>query len=178
MEITKSEASSLCEFIELNIFNNIRDDPDVDNIAWLVNLMNIFQRAADFLDINGGRLITMTDCFGKELSIGDTVISVGSFPYIQFGEVIGFSFDFAQIRYRTMYSTGLDGLVNVDYRKSYQLLKHEDVVHCGECTMYDKGGNGLPPVCTSHKGLASVNENSACGYGERKIEINKLDCTI
>lgn len=48
MEITKSEASSLCDFIETHIFNVIRDDPDIDNIAWLVNLMNVFQRAAEF----------------------------------------------------------------------------------------------------------------------------------
>lgn len=48
MEITKSEASSLCDFIEMNIFESLRNCPDADNIAYLVNLMNVFQRAAEF----------------------------------------------------------------------------------------------------------------------------------
>lgn len=48
MEITKSEASSLCDFIEMNIFESLRNDLDADNIAYLVNLMNVFQRAAEF----------------------------------------------------------------------------------------------------------------------------------
>lgn len=48
MEITKLEASSLCDFIEMNIFESLRNDPDADNIAYLVNLMNVFQRAAEF----------------------------------------------------------------------------------------------------------------------------------
>ena len=39
IEITKSEAESLMEFIETNIFDIIRNDEYIDNINWLINII-------------------------------------------------------------------------------------------------------------------------------------------
>lgn len=44
IEITKDEAESLADFIEVNIFDIIRNDPDIDSIEWLENLMAVYKK--------------------------------------------------------------------------------------------------------------------------------------
>lgn len=44
IEITKSEAESLMEFIETNIFDIIRNDEYIDNINWLTNIMSVYTK--------------------------------------------------------------------------------------------------------------------------------------
>lgn len=44
IEITKSEAESLVDFIETNIFDIIRNDPYIDSIEWLENIMAIYKK--------------------------------------------------------------------------------------------------------------------------------------
>lgn len=53
MEITKTEAKVLCEFIEGNILDNIRNDTDIDNMSWLVTIIDLFKRMADFSEYDG-----------------------------------------------------------------------------------------------------------------------------
>lgn len=44
IEITRDEAESLVDLIEMNIFNIIRNDPDIDSIKWLENIMTVYQK--------------------------------------------------------------------------------------------------------------------------------------
>ena len=44
IEITKNEAESLMEFIEANIFDNIRVDEEIDSIEWLCNVTSVYQK--------------------------------------------------------------------------------------------------------------------------------------
>jgi hypothetical protein len=44
------------------------------------------------------------------------------------------------------------------------------VVRCAECKWFDKGGNGVAPICARHSGLAGAHDRSFCSYGERRSE--------
>lgn len=44
VDLTKSQCKNLCYFIEFNIFDYIRNDPDIDNIDWLVDMMGAYQK--------------------------------------------------------------------------------------------------------------------------------------
>lgn len=44
IEITKDEAESLVDLIETNIYDNIREDPDVYSIEWLCNIMSVYKK--------------------------------------------------------------------------------------------------------------------------------------
>lgn len=50
VEITKSEAESLMEFIEINIFDSIRKDEAIDGMAWLCNLTAIFKKCKEAVE--------------------------------------------------------------------------------------------------------------------------------
>nr|DAU29331.1 MAG TPA: hypothetical protein [Caudoviricetes sp.] len=47
IELTKSEASSLMDFIEFNIFNAIRNDEEIDSVTWLENMMSIYRKCKE-----------------------------------------------------------------------------------------------------------------------------------
>ena len=47
IEITKDEAESLVDFIEMNIFDMIRNDPDVDSIEWLCNIASVYRKCKE-----------------------------------------------------------------------------------------------------------------------------------
>ena len=49
-EITKGEAESLIDFIEINIFEQIKSDPDTDNMAWLYNICVIWGKCKRLLE--------------------------------------------------------------------------------------------------------------------------------
>ena len=44
IDLKESQCINLCDFIELNIFDYIRNDTDIDNIDWLVDMMEIYQK--------------------------------------------------------------------------------------------------------------------------------------
>ena len=43
--ITPSEAESLAEFIEFNVFDAIRNDTEIDSMVWLCNICEIYKKA-------------------------------------------------------------------------------------------------------------------------------------
>lgn len=47
IEITKSEAESLMDFIETSIFDSIRDDVNIDSIEWLCNIMSVYKKCKE-----------------------------------------------------------------------------------------------------------------------------------
>jgi hypothetical protein len=47
-EITKSEASSLKDFIECYLIDSIRTDPEMDSLLYLYNILNVFERIGGF----------------------------------------------------------------------------------------------------------------------------------
>ena len=44
VDLTESQCRNLCEFIELNIFEYIRNDTEIDNINWLIDMMKTYQK--------------------------------------------------------------------------------------------------------------------------------------
>lgn len=44
IDLTESQCKNLCDFIEFNIFECIRNDKDIDNIDWLVSMMAAYQK--------------------------------------------------------------------------------------------------------------------------------------
>lgn len=44
IDLTESQCESLCDFIEVNIFEYIRNDTEIDNINWLIDLMKAYQK--------------------------------------------------------------------------------------------------------------------------------------
>lgn len=44
VELTESEASSLCDYLELHFIQNVRDDTDIDSMLWLDNMMSIWRK--------------------------------------------------------------------------------------------------------------------------------------
>ena len=40
VELTKTQCQVVAEFIEMNILDVIRNDTDIDNIAWLENMLD------------------------------------------------------------------------------------------------------------------------------------------
>lgn len=44
VEITKSEAETLANLIDLHLFSIIRDDPEIDSMVWLCNMVSIYEK--------------------------------------------------------------------------------------------------------------------------------------
>ena len=44
IDLTESQCKNLYDFIELNIFEYIRNDKDIDNIDWLVDMIGAYQK--------------------------------------------------------------------------------------------------------------------------------------
>ena len=44
VDLTESQCKNLCDFIEVNIFENIRNDTDIDNIGWLIEIIEAYQK--------------------------------------------------------------------------------------------------------------------------------------
>lgn len=50
VELTEGEAESLLDFLELNFIRCVKDNPDLDSMLWMDNMMNIWRKC-------GGRKI-------------------------------------------------------------------------------------------------------------------------
>lgn len=44
IELTKAEAGSLLDFFESALLPTIRNDPDIDSLLWLDNLMSVWRK--------------------------------------------------------------------------------------------------------------------------------------
>lgn len=44
VRLTKGEAESLLDFLEMNLIDSIRNDPDCDNIKYIENLIRIWRK--------------------------------------------------------------------------------------------------------------------------------------
>ena len=47
IKITKEEAESLLDFIGLNFFDAIREDEDIDNLEWAMNIMLVYKKCKE-----------------------------------------------------------------------------------------------------------------------------------
>ena len=43
LDITKSQAKSLIEFIEIEFLNSLRNDVDIDNMQYVVNVCDVYK---------------------------------------------------------------------------------------------------------------------------------------
>ena len=43
IELSKSQCKNIAEFMEWDIFEAIRNDTDIDNIDWLVDMCNAYE---------------------------------------------------------------------------------------------------------------------------------------
>lgn len=44
VELTRDEAIGLADFLEITLFDAIRNDPDIDGMGWLCNMMMIYKK--------------------------------------------------------------------------------------------------------------------------------------
>ena len=44
IDLTESQCKNLCDFIEFNIFEYIRNDTDIDHIDWIVDMMEAYKK--------------------------------------------------------------------------------------------------------------------------------------
>ena len=42
IHLTKSQCKNVCDFIECNFLENIRRDEEIDNISWVVDMMDAY----------------------------------------------------------------------------------------------------------------------------------------
>lgn len=48
---TLDECKNLADHIELTLFETIRNDPDIDNIEWLVSIMSAYTKLVNAAEI-------------------------------------------------------------------------------------------------------------------------------
>lgn len=46
--LSKSEASNLAEFIEINLLDIIRNNDDIDNIGWLRSMLSAYDKLKEY----------------------------------------------------------------------------------------------------------------------------------
>lgn len=56
--LTRSEAYSLAEFIDMNLIDIIRADTDIDSVKWLINIVEVFKKVCK---ISGYESLTAGD---------------------------------------------------------------------------------------------------------------------
>lgn len=44
VELTESEAESLLDYLELSFIQYVKDNPDVDSMLWMDNMMSIWRK--------------------------------------------------------------------------------------------------------------------------------------
>ena len=42
--LTKDEAISLADFLEIHLIDDIRNDTDIDSLEWLANMISIYKK--------------------------------------------------------------------------------------------------------------------------------------
>lgn len=59
IDLTQSQCKNIAEFIEFNIFEAIRNDVDIDNIEWLVDMAEAYKKLINHItpkDLSEGRV--------------------------------------------------------------------------------------------------------------------------
>ena len=49
IDLTQSQCKNIAEFIEFNIFEVIRNDVDIDNINWLIDMAEAYKKLTDHI---------------------------------------------------------------------------------------------------------------------------------
>ena len=44
IELTKAEVKAIADLIEINLFDIIRNDEEIDNIDWLATMISIYEK--------------------------------------------------------------------------------------------------------------------------------------
>ena len=44
IDLTKSQCTNIADFIEMNIFQYIRDDTEIDNMDWLIDMVDAYKK--------------------------------------------------------------------------------------------------------------------------------------
>ena len=44
IELTENEAASLLDYLESHFIQNVRDNPEVDSMLWMDNMMSIWRK--------------------------------------------------------------------------------------------------------------------------------------
>ena len=47
-ELTKDEAYALCDMIDLRLIEVIRNDTDIDNLAWVASMIHAYEKLAEY----------------------------------------------------------------------------------------------------------------------------------
>lgn len=47
-ELTKKEAYAVCDFIDCDLYQRIRNDTDIDSIEWLKNILHAYEKLCKF----------------------------------------------------------------------------------------------------------------------------------
>lgn len=50
LELTKSQAKNLAQFIEFNLFDHIRNDAEIDNVYWLFEMSGLYKTLEEMVD--------------------------------------------------------------------------------------------------------------------------------
>lgn len=50
VELTRDEAIGLVDFFEITLFDAIRNDPDIDGVGWLCNMMMIYKKCKECIE--------------------------------------------------------------------------------------------------------------------------------
>ena len=53
IEITKAQAESMVDFLEAEFINGIRNDPDLDNLQYVVNICEVYKKLNDVCEKDG-----------------------------------------------------------------------------------------------------------------------------
>ena len=48
IDLTKSQCENLADFIEMHIFKNIRDDTEIDNMDWLIDMVDAYKKLREY----------------------------------------------------------------------------------------------------------------------------------
>ena len=48
LNLTQTEAKNVAEFIESYLLESIRNDPDIDNLMWLFDMMHAFEKLCEY----------------------------------------------------------------------------------------------------------------------------------
>lgn len=86
MVLDEEEEQNLCEFIEMHILDAIRDDTDINNMGWLVMMVDVFRRMAEDCGYEGLTYIAKKRNAGKEEQVNYTQWSPCIDEYCSTGE--------------------------------------------------------------------------------------------
>lgn len=67
--LTKSQVENLIEFVEFHFINSVREDADIDNIDYIVDMMDAFTKLRNTLEVMKLKDKSNTECPYTDLII-------------------------------------------------------------------------------------------------------------